>query len=162
MKLQITFFQQDTDYTCGPTALQMAFNYFGLIKSEDDLAHILKTSSNHGTFHKKMIDTARQNGFYCYVNNNSTIHEINHYLKLGLPVIVHFTETSENDTHYSIVYGVTTNSVLLNDPWNGKIHLSRKNFMNRWHGCVKNVCNEGWMMVISKDNFNLGRQYLPY
>ena len=163
MKLKIPFVYQETAYTCGPAVLQMAFSFLGKFKSEKRLATEAGTNSAVGTTHQGMIDTALQENFYCYINQDSTIEEIKYFVKLGFPVIVDYTEPSSDEGHYSIVSGYQDGHIILNDPWNGKgFSLTTADFLSRWHDSHSGhrTCVQ-WMMVLSKEPFNLGRQYAP-
>ena len=162
MKVKLSFYKQDTGYTCGPASLQMVLSFFHDHKSEADIARKAHTKKDAGTKHKWMINVAEKEGFYCYVNNNSSIEEIRDFIESGLPVIVHFTEPSGNDSHYSVITGFSKGKIIMNDPWNGRGFKIRKaDFLSRWHGSVdKNNCKK-WVMVISKEDFNIGKQYLP-
>lgn len=162
MKLKIPFYKQDTEYTCGPVSLQMAFSFLGKFKSERALAGEAKTNKN-GTTHQGMIETALKEKFFCYVNEGSSVEEIKHFIRLGFPVIVDYIEPSGNDGHYAVVSGYHHGNIVLNDPWNGKdFKLSEKEFLVRWHDChLRNHVCTHWIMVLSKTNFSLGRQYIP-
>jgi predicted double-glycine peptidase len=163
MKLDIPFFKQDTDYTCGPAALQMAFLFLGTFTSEKKLAKVARTNSEIGTTHRGMIDTALKQKFYCYVNKNSTINEIRHFVRLSFPVIIDYTEPSSDTGHYAIISGYQDRHVILNDPWNGEgFKLSEAEFVSRWYDNHdgNNPC-ASWMMALSKEPFNLGKQYSP-
>ncbi len=162
MKLKIPFFKQDTGYTCGPVSLQMAMDFLGKFKGELPLARELHTSEKDGTHHKNMIETSVKEGFYCYANNDSSLEEVERFLKEKLPVIVHFTEPSEDAGHYSVVAGIEKGNVILNDPWNGRnFKISKKEFMERWHGKEGKKIDKKWILVLSKEDFCLGKQYLP-
>jgi|SRR3989344_1751499 len=163
MKLNIPFYKQDTEYTCGPTSLQMAFSFLGKFKSEHTLAREAKTNKD-GTTHEGMIETALREKFYCYVNEGSSIEEIKYFIHLGFPVIIDYTEPSGEDGHYAVVSGYQDGYVVLNDPWNGKnFKISEKEFISRWHDChpTHHMCVR-WMMVLSKTEFSMGKQYVPH
>ncbi|PIR95972.1 MAG: hypothetical protein COT92_03550 [Candidatus Doudnabacteria bacterium CG10_big_fil_rev_8_21_14_0_10_42_18] len=160
MKLKIPYHQQKTVYNCGPASLQIVFDYFHVYVAQSDLAKKGHTNKNSGTSHKDMIKLATANNFFCYVNNDSQITEITDFLARDLPVIINYIEPSDNDSHYAVVSGITHTDIILNDPWNGKnFSLSRKEFENRWHDS-KNA-HKKWLMVLSKEKFELGKQYLP-
>lgn len=162
MKFKVPFYKQDTDYTCGPASLQMVLSFFNDHKSEACIAKKAHTDKEAGTAHKWMIEVAEREGFYCYVNNNSSLEELKNFIGTGLPVIVHFTEPSGEESHYSVIKGFGKKQLILNDPWNGKdFKIKEKDFLSRWHGNVANNNYKKWMMVISRENFNLGKQYLP-
>ncbi|MEX0909762.1 MAG: peptidase C39 family protein [Candidatus Paceibacterota bacterium] len=160
MKISVPFYKQDTDYTCGPTSLQMVFSFFGSFKSEAELAKNLLTNREIGTTHQRMIEVVIDNGFFCYVNNSSKFSELKEFISRGLPIIVDFIEPTDEERHYAVVTGVSNGKVILNDPANGKgFELEKKDFLLRW--CDSSTRSERWMMVISKEDLELGRQYCP-
>ena len=162
MKLKIPFYQQDTDHTCGPASLQMVLSFLGDFKSEKKLSEEAHTNHDIGTRHDAMIETARKEGFYCYVNNDSSWDEIKNFLALGLPVIIHFAEPQTEEGHYAVVVGFEKGEIILNDPWNGKnFTMKKKEFLPRWRGTQGNHQYKKWIMIISKNDFNLGKQYSP-
>ncbi len=163
MKLNIPFYKQDTGYTCGPASLQMAFSFLGKFKSESALTKEAKTNKE-GTTHEGMIETALREKFYCYVNEGSSIEEIKYFVHLGLPVIVDYTEPSGEDGHYAVMSGYQDGHIILNDPWNGKgFKLPEKEFISRWYDDHKlNHRCERWIMVLSKTEINIGKQYTPH
>lgn len=162
MRINIPFYKQDTAYTCGPAALQMAFSLLGKFKSEKALAQEAGTNKN-GTTHQGMIDTALGEKFYCYVNEGSSLEEVKYFIHCGLPVIVDYTEPSGEEGHYAVVSGYQDGRIILNDPWNGKdFKLAEKEFITRWHDCHphNHVCKR-WMLVLARKPFDLGKQYIP-
>lgn len=160
MKLTLPFKKQHTEYSCGPASLEMVLAFLGDKKSEKFLIKKAHTNEETGTKHKWMIETSVNEGFYCHVNSYSTIYEIKHFLLLGYPVIVDYTEPSEDIGHYAVIIGYKNGNLIMNDPWNGKdFIISEDEFLERWHDDTTN--STGWMMVISKTDFKLGKQYLP-
>ncbi len=158
--LKVPYFKQDTDYTCGPTALQMVLAFYGIRISEEKLAKLLETNEDVGTRHKAMIDFAREEGCHVYVNTCSTLEEIKKFLEEEKPVIVHFIEPDGNVGHYSVVVYMDDENIVLHDPWNGEgFQMVLRDFENRWYD--GNLNSEKWIMVLSCEDFNLGRQYLP-
>ncbi|MBI2577885.1 MAG: C39 family peptidase [Candidatus Wildermuthbacteria bacterium] len=158
--MNIPFYKQMTDYSCGPASLQMVLEYFGKHVAQKTLGKIMDTSSKDGTNHKALIRAATKNGLYCYVNNESTLHEIKHFLCRDVPVLVHFIDPSGDDGHYAVAAGYKNGELILNDPWNGKgFRLSEMDFMARWHD-PKNIY-KNWVMAISKEKFSIGKQFLP-
>ena len=158
--MRVPFYWQMNEYPCGPASLQMVFQYFGKHVKQDDLAKTLQTSEDVGTRHGKLIEVATENGFYCYVNNNSTTAEIKYFLSSGLPVVVHFMEEHDNDPHYAVVVSYEKPYFIFNDPWSGReARMSEDRFVRRWHD-EKNI-HKRWIMVLSQEEFHLGKQYLP-
>ncbi len=162
MTLEVPFFKQDTDHTCGPACLQMVLAFFGRRRGERELAEELSSSHEVGTRHGPLIEAARREGLYCYVNNDSSLDELKHFLSLGLPAIVHFTEPAGEEDHYAVLVGFEDGHVVLNDPWNGPAFRMREaDFLTRWHGSREGSGYERWAMVLSDEDLRLGKQYGP-
>jgi len=156
--IKLPFFKQDTEYSCGPAAMQMVFRFYGKVFSEQKLIEKLKTDEDIGTNHKAMVDFACSEGFYVYVNNESTLEEVASFVERNIPVIIHFIEPCDDDEHYSVIVGINKDHVTLHDPWNGKeFEIGKKEFEQRWHSkdCKK------WILVMSTEDLHLGKQYLP-
>lgn len=158
--VNLPYFKQDTDYSCGPAVMQMVFRFYGKVFSEDKLIKKLKTNKDLGTAHQAMIELALAEGFYVYVNNESSLEEIKFFHNKNIPVIVHYLEPESEDGHYAVAIDTEEDKVILNDPWNGeKFKISYKDFEKRWRNEKGN--NKKWIMVISTEDQNLGKQYLP-
>ncbi len=156
---KVRFFKQHTTVNCGPVALKMVFDFFGVHKKENSLVREAKTNRN-GTTHQNLISTARKNGFHCYVHENSSLNEIKHFVQLGLPVIVNYIEPSTEEGHYALVVGYTKKSLIMNDSWNGKrFKISQKDFMERWEDHFQKNHYKRWIIVISKKKFSVGKVY---
>ena len=148
MRIKVPFFKQDTPYTCGPASLQMAMDFFGYFEGEKQLKKEAHADYESGTKHKWMMRVAKEKGFYCYEKNESTLDDVCFFLNEKMPVIVHFTEPSENATHYSVITGVENGFVVLNDPWNGEgYQMPEEEFLKRWHTPDGQYVR--WFMIIS-------------
>lgn len=160
--LQVPYFKQDTIYTCGPTALQMVLAYYGMRQSEMTLSEQLRTTSDKGTSIQHMLDVARQNDFYVYMNNEATLGEISYLLTtFRAPSIIRYLEKEYNEDHYAVVVGLSDNEVLLNDPWHGpETRLSRTEFEKRWTCDELGTCSK-WLMAVTPEPLPMGRQYSP-
>jgi ATP-binding cassette subfamily B protein len=160
--LKVPYFHQQRDYTCGPACLEMVLAYFGKRLSEKELAKMARSKPHYGTMHLRMIKAANRHRFYCYVQENSSMHSIKHFLEEKLPVIVHYREPSGDEGHYSLIIGHSKNHFIMNDPWNGKnFKISYHDFKRRWFDYQEGHKYSRWILVISKSKFSLGKQFLP-
>lgn len=158
--MRLPFFKQRTLYTCGPTSLEMAMAFIGRHTTQRRLAHEAHTQKKRGTTHQGMIEAALKEKLFVYVHADAELEDIHYFLSKKYPVIVDFTEPSSEEGHYAVVESVHEKHITLNDPWNGKnFKILKKIFLSRWHDELTH--SRGWMMVISKDPFNMGRQYTP-
>jgi len=159
--INLKFFWQKKEYTCGPAALRMVFDFFGKKFSEEKLTKKLKSNKKIGTSHQALIQEVRKEGFYCFVHENSSLNNLKDFIEKGFPIIIHYLDLSDNVEHYSVVIGFNKKEIILNDSCNGKkFAVKISDFEKRWHS-EKNNYKKKWMMVISKNKFNLGRQYDP-
>lgn len=158
--ISVPFFKQDTEYSCGAAVMQMVFRFYGKVFSEETLMRKLKTREDSGTNHQSMIDLARTEGLYVYVNNESSLDEVAYFIGRNIPIIVHFIEPDTDDGHYAVVIGIEHEKIVLNDPWNGEgFNMSIHDFEKRWHD--EDGSHPRWIMVVSETDVQLGRQYLP-
>lgn len=154
------FFKQDTGYSCGPAVMQMILCFYGKMFSEDTLVEKLKTKKGDGTKHQPMIDLACEEGLFVYVNNESSLFEIQSFLKRRIPVAVHFIEPSCDEGHYAVVVGMKDDDVILHDPWNGEgFMMNVRDFDKRWYS--EDGTYRRWMMAVSDTDMHMGRCYLP-
>lgn len=157
---KVPFFKQDTDYSCGAAALQMVFGFHHKVVSEKELIKELRSAKDVGTSHSALITRAKQEGFFVYTNNQSSLEEIAFFIKQELPVIVHFIEPSGNEGHYAVVININNDHITLNDPWNGEgFIMTRQAFEERWESSDHK--NKKWLMIISPHDLGLGYQYHP-
>lgn len=160
--LQVPYFKQDTEYTCGPTALQMVLAYYGMRQSEVALTEQLQTTSNEGTSIQHMLEVARRNDFFVYMNNDASLGEISYLLTTyKAPSIIRYLEKDQNEDHYAVVVGLSDTDIILNDPWHGpKTRLSRVEFERRWTCDDLGTCSK-WLMAVTPKPLPFGRQYSP-
>ena len=157
--LDVPYFKQDTNYTCGPTALQMVLAYYDIRESEASLAEKLGTDSDNGTRRVKMRELAVSYGLHCYVNDNAPFEELSFFIATDVPVIIRFLETGKGEDHYGVVIGANEHSVVIHDPWHGeRVHFDRADFLPRWTCDIIGDCHQ-WLMAVSKDPLPLGHQY---
>lgn len=140
----------------------MVLAYYGLRQSEVALTEQLKTTSLKGTSIQHMLETARQNDFYVYMNNEASLGEISYLLTtFRAPSIIRYLEKKHDEDHYAVVVGVSDSEVILNDPWHGPLtRLSRTEFEKRWTCDELGTCSK-WLMAVTPEPLPFGRQYAP-
>lgn len=160
--LDIPYFKQDTQYTCGPTSLQMVLAYYGIRESEAALAAELGTDPDTGTAHQQMITAVLKRGLHCYVNDEATWEELGRFVSSRIPVIIRFLETDKNEDHYAVVVGADEAGLVVHDPWHGEhVRFTRREFAARWTCDLLGTCSK-WLMAVSREPLPMGRQYHPY
>src|SRR3989344_6607043 len=126
---------------CGPASLKIVLEYYGLSKSEDELAQLCKFKKGLGVDDRGIKSVAERLGFKAKIKNNSSFKDIEKWLKKGVPVIVNwftrgrndYPESETADGHYSVVCGLDDKFIYLQDPEIGKIRkIKRDDFMKVW------------------------------
>lgn len=134
---------QETLYEgmCGPASLKMIFDYYGLEKSEKEIAKMCGTTKELGTTGEGIQKAAQSLGLKAEIKDNSTFENIQIWLDRKVPVIVDwFTkgridcpEEEVPDGHYSVVVGLDDEYIYLQDPEIGKLRkIKRRDFMKVW------------------------------
>ena len=147
----VPFFKQKSDHTCGPASLRMVFAYYGKPVSEEEIAKKAGSNPRAGTTYSNMLKAARQKGFKCFSGKNQAFRKLKSFISKSCPVIVHYIDPIENEQagHYAVVVKCEKNFVVLNDPWNGKGFMIRKDdFLKRWHANQRSRESNRWMLVL--------------
>lgn len=126
---------------CGPASLKIVLDYYGIEKSEKELARLCQHDKNLGVDDEKIKKAAEDLGFKVKIKNNSSFKDIENWLDKKVPVIVNwftrgrqdYSESEVADGHYSVVAGIDEKYIYLQDPEIGKIRkLKRDDFMRVW------------------------------
>jgi len=126
---------------CGASSLKIVLDYYGIEKSEKELAKLCKIDKDLGTDDKNIRRAAESLGFKVAIKNNSNFKDIEKWLNKKVPVIVDwftkgrqdYSESAVSDGHYSVVAGLDEKYIYLQDPEIGKIRkLKRSDFMTVW------------------------------
>jgi len=145
---------QETLYKnmCGPASLKMVFGYYGIEKSEEEIAKISGATENSGTDEEGMKRATESLGFNVEIKNNSTFEDIQYWLDKKTPVIVNwftrgrtdYPEEDVPDGHYSVAVGLDDKFIYLQDPEIGKLRkITKENFVKVWFDfrgeCIKST-----------------------
>ena len=126
---------------CGPAALKILFNYYGIDKTEKEIAKTAGWNKDLGIDDRGIKKAAEKLGFKVRIKNNSNYRDIQNWLDKGIPVIVNwftrgrndYPESETADGHYSVVAGLDNKFIYLQDPEIGKIRkIKRYDFMKVW------------------------------
>jgi ABC-type bacteriocin/lantibiotic exporter with double-glycine peptidase domain len=135
--LQETLFKS----MCGPTSLKMVFDYYGIEKSEKEIAELAGTTEELGTDEEGIKKAAERLEFKVEIKNNSTFEDVEDFLNKKIPVIVNwftrgridYNDSQVPDGHYSVVVGLDDEFIYLQDPEIGKLRkIGRNDFMKVW------------------------------
>ena len=140
--LKVKPFQEKLNCSyCGPATLKILLNYYGIKKSEKELAKMMSWRKDLGVDDKGIKKAAELLGFKVEIKNNSSFKDVEKWLKKGVPVIVDwfargrtdYNDSDVADGHYSVVVGLDDKFVYLQDPEIGTMRkLEREDFMTVW------------------------------
>ena len=150
MKHPLRHKEQSTTYNCGPTCLEMLFDFYGIPYESESIEVLCETSPRQGTDHHKLIETAEQFGVKVEAKENASLEDIVVALESGHPVIVNYFNCKSNVGHFGVVKGIdeASGALILADPKNGDDYtLTFDHFQKHWHSQAKTT--HAWMMYIS-------------
>ena len=135
-------FQETLYYSyCGPATLKILFGYYGIDKTEKELAKMAGWNKVLGIDDMGIKKAAEKLGFKVKIKNNSSYKDIQEWLDKGVPVIVNwftrgrndYPESETADGHYSLAVGLDDKFIYLQDPEIGKVRkIKRYDFMRVW------------------------------
>jgi len=126
---------------CGPASLKIVLDYYGIEKSEKELAKLSGWNKELGVSDKGIKKAAEKLGFKAKIKNNSSYQDIQNWLNKDVSVIVDwftkgrsdYPDSATADGHYSVVAGLDDKFIYLQDPEIGKIRkIKRNDFMRVW------------------------------
>lgn len=141
--LNVPLIQQVEDYYCGPASMQMVLKFFGINKTQQELAKSTGTNQVNGTIVYNIwacLNTNLGEGSYKYVQTSNIRFGsgLMHSIDAGYPVICHVMTGAlphydeYNTGHYVVATGYFwgqggstggADSVTFNDPnWNAKYY----------------------------------------
>lgn len=128
--LKVKLFRQSSGM-CGPASLKMVLEYYGIKKSEKELAKMSGASTNHGVEARPLLTAAKKLGLKGFIKDGSTLNDVARYIMKNIPVIVDWF--SVDDGHYSVVVGLDKKSIYLQDPELGGLNKIKKDvFYRAW------------------------------
>lgn len=101
---------------CGPGVMKMFLGYYGIERTEKQLAKELKWNKVGGVRAKNIVKAAKKYGFKGFIKDNSSFDDIRYYvLKKKMPVIVEWF--LEDEAHFGVVAGIDSKNIYLMDPY---------------------------------------------
>lgn len=134
--IKLKAFKQTNPSTCGPACLKMVLNYYGIKKSEKELAKLANTSRDYGTKAKDLVRVGKFFGLKGFVKEFSEINDIKKYIDKKIPVIV--TWFSGWEGHFSVVFHIDKQNIYFKDPETASsVKMSLHIFQKLWFGTKK-------------------------
>lgn len=142
---------------CGPASLKMVLAYYGMEKTEEELAKLCSTDSELGASDEGIKRAGESLGFKTEIKNNSTFDDIQSWLDKKVPVIVNwftrgridYQDSEVPDGHLSVVVGLDDEYIYLQDPEIGNLRkIARDDFMKVWFDFTGEYINSWDEMII--------------
>lgn len=147
--MEIPFYKQTTEWTCGVTVIRMALEAFGIKKTEEQILKLLKTSKRWGTSNKEMEKVVKSFGLESVILRNATLKDLISLSKQNYIIIVNYTVPRENIGHFAIFKKISGSKIYLIDPKFGPDHSHPiKIFEKVWHSERKE--DYRWLLAIKK------------
>ncbi|MGD0977481.1 MAG: papain-like cysteine protease family protein [Minisyncoccia bacterium] len=143
---------------CGPATLKMVLEFFGVEKSEEELAELTHCDPEKGITGEVIVRAAETLGFKGMIKDFAEFEDIKNYLDKKIPVIVDWFSEFENnyDGHYSIVIGLDNDKIILQDPEVGGTREFPLELFKRIWFDFKND------FIVSKDDMIIRRMIVIY
>lgn len=128
---------------CAPAGLSIALSYYGISKSQEELAAELRPYNNpqgvnddKSTVPQELADKAREFGLLPYYRVNGDIDILKQFIALDMPVLMRtLLQADEDFAHYRVVkgYDETTREIIQDDSYQGKnLRYSYSDFLDLW------------------------------
>jgi ABC-type bacteriocin/lantibiotic exporter with double-glycine peptidase domain len=126
---------------CGPASLKMVLDFWGVAKSEEEVAVACRRDPDLGTDDESLKTAAESYGFEVEIENGASFDSVRKWLDQGVPPIVDwftrgrsdYGDDAVPDGHYSVVVGLDDTHIYLQDPEIGGLRtLARDDFMRVW------------------------------
>jgi predicted double-glycine peptidase len=117
---------------CGASSLKMVLAYFGVQKTERELAKLAGATPQKGTTGQGLIRAAKKLGFKGLIKDFANFKDLRCYVfKKKIPVIIDWF--SEDEGHYSVVCHIDDKDIYLQDPELGALRtMDLKTFKRVW------------------------------
>lgn len=137
--------RQNTDYTCGVTALQSILGYYGVDQRLDDLSAKVKPDPEKGTNYMNMANYAKSQGFEVSIRTRMTLDELRGYIDQKQPVLLviqawtdskdAYSYKKNEDGHYVVAIGYDDRNFYFMDPstLGHYTYIPAEEFVTRWH-----------------------------
>lgn len=140
--MQLPFYKQEKDYTCGAAAARMMVNgLLGINKSEAFYALLLKTNEQVGTQREWFEFLNSLNNIECKTGTHATLQTIQQLRDENYCVSLLYMLHAPGDEpvgHWAVLKKIDDNTITLLDPWMGDAHeLPINTFLDNWHSDPK-------------------------
>ena len=118
--LEVPYHDQQTDYYCGPAAVQMVMEYSnGVYMTQDQLGDELHTDPIEGvTFTYAMTEPFQARKISKVSSGPTTLAQLKQRINNGYaPILLIWFDKNHETGHYVVAVGYNETGVFVNDPW---------------------------------------------
>ena len=121
---------------CGPASLKIVFDYYGVVKSQDEWARLSGATVKDGVQNDGMVKAIKKVGFIPNIIKEASFGDLKKLVKQNRTFLVIWW--SGGGGHYSPVVDITEKSIILADPGFGRYRrVGLKNFDHLWFDFAK-------------------------
>lgn len=156
--LQVKPFQETLHGSfCGPAVIKMVLDYYGIEKSEAEVAQLSNKHQDLGISANDIRKVFEDFNLRVEIKNFSSFADIRFALNNNAPVIVDWMTRGRNDYdedelvdgHYSVVVALDEDSIYLQDPEVGRIRkIPQTDFIRVWFDFTTDYIEKWEDMVI--------------
>ncbi len=150
MKHAVHHKTQSNSYNCGPTCLEMLFEFYGVPFEDETVEFLCETAPDKGTENHKLVEAAQSLGVRVAVKEDAHLEDIIAVIEKGHPVLVNYFNCKSGVGHYAVVKGIENEAFVLADPKNGDDYpLTFDHFQKHWHNHANTI--HAWMMYFARE-----------
>lgn len=141
-------FKQSDSSRCGPAAVRMVLDYYGIDTTEEELCNRCKWTYEEGCDDEGMKEAIESYGLGCEILNFRTLEDIKYWVKHHVPIIVDWFSGGPGEMpngHSSVVVEMDREKIYLMDPEIGQVRgVLKEDFLRVWFDWKKTAKIETW------------------
>jgi len=144
--LKINPIKQSNSYYCGPASLKMVLDYYGIKKSQKEVARLTNTTSKTGCSKDALVDAVQKLDLKVKVIDSASLLDLKKHIKKNIPVVVDWY-SDKFEGHYSVVVGFSKSNIYIADSYYGKIRkMKSMDFYDRWFDFIGPPSKKGLVL----------------
>lgn len=135
---------------CGPASLKMVLDFFGIEKSENELAKMCGYKTSKGVALEGLLKATKGLGLKTFYKDFAKIKDLKSYvIDRKIPVIVDWFST--DDGHYSVVVDIDDKNIYMQDPELGGLKImDLETFKRVWFDFTGNFLKSKDQLIIRR------------
>ena len=135
--MKVTYYKQETDYSCFPACIRMLLDYHDIKKEEKKLRLLFHSTPLKGGSWPRVKDGLKQLNIEFELGINFSLEELKSLIQHNIPVVasidISFFGGDEHQNHTVVVTDVSNEFVTVHDPERGEnIEIDVKQFSESW------------------------------